>query len=193
MLMKHPDIDLIYFAGYVSDASVVLRSLSDVHADASLKMMGGDALYVQGDYSLDAFSNYERLRFTSFAFPDQHSSFAQLYARTFDPGNQYQPFSYGRNFPDADAILSDEAMTAVTNSLQQLLAAEVKQITPELLTQQLRKAQVSLAAMGESGSLAFNAQGNVVGGNIFVLSGAHNGTTSVLKQYDYAQLQRDMR
>src|SRR5437660_1271844 len=60
-LQKSPD--LIYFAGYARDVSQLLVSLtaSNNPAAAHVQILGGDALYVMGDYTNPARSGFNRL------------------------------------------------------------------------------------------------------------------------------------
>src|SRR6266581_2647395 len=66
---KNPD--LIYFAGYASDAGVLLANLPTSGPYAHLAVMGGDALYELQGYPPSAGPGFNRLRFTSFAYPDE--------------------------------------------------------------------------------------------------------------------------
>jgi hypothetical protein len=86
-------------------------------------VLGGDALYILGNYNQIAKTNYNRLSFTSFAFPDEwsyvhltgpaNSRFFQDYASTFDAKDidpkQLMLGSYNWGRPDADVMLSYEA------------------------------------------------------------------------------------
>ncbi|HEY4389008.1 MAG TPA: ABC transporter substrate-binding protein [Ktedonobacteraceae bacterium] len=155
-LSKKPD--LIYFAGFVNDASVLLQLLPACsNPNSCLKVMGGDALYVQRDYSLDAYKSYSRLIFTAFAFSDawekqgagQEPLFFQEYAHTFDPSGQYQPGKYGFNRADADAILSYDAMQAFLHGITQL-SSQDEHLTPGTLLKSLQQIDASHAFQGVS-------------------------------------------
>ncbi|GCE14427.1 ABC transporter substrate-binding protein [Tengunoibacter tsumagoiensis] len=184
----HPD--LIYFAGYVSDASVVLKSLPPCQ-NVCLKMMGGDALYVQGDYSLEAFSSYKRLYFTSFAFPDewkgeQPAFFAQ-YTQAFDPHNQYQQKKYGYNLPDADAILAYDAMRTLLWAVSQVVLLN-KSLTPEAVRQALSQLTNENAIQGVSGPLAFASNGDALAKPVLILAGQPDGSTTLCYVQGQVQL-----
>lgn len=182
----HPD--LIYFSGYVNDATVLLQNLPACGTTGNcLQVMGGDALYVQGDYSLAAYNNYSRLIFTAFASPDAwriqglpEPAFFNEYATTFDPHQQHQPGTYGYNLSDADAILSYDAMQVLVRavSLAQTQGQTTKNITPTTIQQSLTQITGNQSVQGVSGNIAFH-NGEVTGKPVLVLQGGPNGQTSL--------------
>ena len=67
------EADLIYFSGYASDASTLLTDLPTSGQFAKLPVLGGDALYELGGYQSSSHAAGVRLRFTTFAYPDEWS------------------------------------------------------------------------------------------------------------------------
>src|SRR5207253_8367802 len=130
---KNPD--LIYFAGYASDAGVLLANLPTSGPYAHLAVMGGDALYELKGYPPSAGPGFNRLRFTSFAYPDewdvlhltaQKPAFFKEYPADFDPNNQHPRGSYGYTRADNDVILSYDAMLAILNASANILGSNQK-------------------------------------------------------------------
>ncbi|WP_126596739.1 branched-chain amino acid ABC transporter substrate-binding protein [Dictyobacter aurantiacus] len=178
ILQQKPD--LIYFAGYVNEASVMLKRLPPcVAGQPCLSVLGGDALYVEGDYSLDAFKNYGRLSFTAFASQErsqaQHPQFFADYAHDFDPAGQYRPGTYGYNATDADVILGYDATQSLLTAYQQLQASGQKKITGE----QIQRFLHSITINGVSGKIQFDHNGNPIGKEIVILKGNENGHTTI--------------
>jgi len=185
-LQKKPD--LIYFAGFVNDASVVLSLLPPCSSSGPcLKVMGGDALYVQRDYSLEAYKSYSRLILTAFAFPDawkaqgltQEPLFFKEYAQIFDPTSQYQPGKYGFNRADADAILSYDAMQAFLHATSQLTAIHAT-LTPDTVQLALKQIDASHAFQGVSRKISFSPDGNPLDEQVVILVGKPDSQTSLI-------------
>ncbi|GCE19811.1 branched-chain amino acid ABC transporter substrate-binding protein [Dictyobacter kobayashii] len=178
ILQQKPD--LIYFAGYVNEASVMLKRLPPCQAGQScLAVLGGDALYVQGDYSLEAFKNYGRLHFTAFAAQarsqSQHPQFFINYARDFDPAGQYRPGTYGYNATDADVILGYDATLVLIKASQQLQAQGQSQMTGT----QMQKVLQTISVDGVSGEIHFDHNGNPIAKDIIIMKGSENGHTTI--------------
>ncbi|GHO83506.1 branched-chain amino acid ABC transporter substrate-binding protein [Dictyobacter formicarum] len=178
ILQQKPD--LIYFAGYVNEASVMLKRLPSCQAgQPCLSVLGGDALYVEGDYSLDAFKNYGRLSFTSFAAQErsqpQHPQFFADYAKDFDPAGQYRPGTYGYNATDADVILGYDATLVLLKAYGQLQARGQSHITGAQIQQVLQTITVN----GVSGEIHFDRNGNPIAKDIVILKGSENGHTTI--------------
>lgn len=172
--------DLIYFAGYVNEASAVLTHLPACQSKTQcLLVLGGDALDVQGDYSLDAFKNYGRLRFTAFASEQQsqplHPQFFADYTKTFDPLDQYRAESYGYNATDADVILGYDATSVLIQASQQLQAKGSQALTALNMQQTLRQITVK----GVSGTIHFDHNGNAIDKPILILKGNDNGRPTI--------------
>lgn len=158
--------DIIFFAGYASDASTLLPLLPPCQPSAStcLQVLGGDALYVVGDYTKDALSNFYRLNFTAFAYPDMWS-IAQLqapaffceYAQQFDD-KQAHSSPYGYTRPDGDATLAYDAtyvlLSAYNNALLKL-PSETSRPTASDVQQSLLQINESGPLQGASGRIAF--------------------------------------
>ena len=113
-------INLIYFAGNSVDINGLLP---DLPANTNVHVMGGSALYQLGGY---AGTNYSRLLFTSFAFPDEWgspprsdappiaSSILQTYPQSFAGTQPRGVYGYVR--PDSDVLLSTDALTVLAQS-----------------------------------------------------------------------------
>lgn len=176
--------DLIYFAGYVNEASVLLKRLPSCKVNC-LTVLGGDALYVQGDYSLETFKNYGRLRFTAFAFQTRsqaaHPQFFTNYTRDFDPQGQYRAGTYGYNATDADIILGYDATLVLIQASQQLQARGQQHLNGQELQQVLR----NISVQGVSGKIHFDAGGNPIAKDIVVLQGREDGTTVIDHSLDH--------
>ncbi len=172
--------DLIYFAGYVNEASVVLTHLPACQANGQcLLVLGGDALDSQGDYSLDAFKNYGRLRFTVFASEQQsqplHSRFFADYTKDFDPLGQYRAGSYGYNATDADVILGYDATSVLIQASAQLQAQGKQALT----AQNMRNVLTHITVNGVSGTIRFDRNGNPINKPILVLKGSDDGHSTI--------------
>ncbi|MBV9690511.1 MAG: ABC transporter substrate-binding protein [Ktedonobacteraceae bacterium] len=187
-LAQHPD--LIYFAGYVHDASVVLQNLPACEPVPGncLLVMGGDAFYTEEDYSSEASKSYSRLRFTAFAFPDEwriqglqeRPQFFNEYAQDFDPHKQYQTDKYGYEPADGNAILAYDAMQALLHASAMLLEGGKASFTAADLQQALTQIFGSHALTGVSGTIAFGPDGNPINKQVLVLAGGANGQTSLV-------------
>ncbi len=181
--------DLIYFSGYTSDASVLLTDLPTSGPFASLRIMGGDALYEIGGYQSSSHVGAGRMRFTSFAYPDewgilcaQHQSFAcslpsffANYNTYYDPNNQHKTGIYGYTRADGDTILSYDALVVMLTASNNALTGTKTTMTPADLLQALRKIQGTQAVQGVSGQISFGSDGNPVNKAIVVLKVAIGG------------------
>jgi eukaryotic-like serine/threonine-protein kinase len=176
--------DLIYFAGYANDASVLLTDLPTSGPIANLQIMGGDALYELGGYTSSASGARVRLHFTSFAYPDewqilcaQRKSFAcsppaffAEYKAAYDPNNQHKtgnPYGYTR--ADGDTILSYDALMVMLHASSNALTGTKTTMTLADLLQALRKIQGAQAVQGVSGQISFGSDGNPINKAIVTL------------------------
>ncbi len=165
--------DLIYFSGYADDVSVLLTNLPS----GNIMVMGGDALYQLGGYQTSSRANFNRLRFTAFAYPDQWQAlglanspkipaFFREYPAYFNPTNQSHPSPYGYTRATPDATLSYDAMVALLTGYR--LAGKTN-ATPSDVQQGLTKIQGANAIQGASGQIAFGANGDPVDKAIVIL------------------------
>src|SRR6266851_1420117 len=183
--------DLIYFAGYASDASVLLTDLQAPGQPASLQIMGGDALYELGGYTSSAHGAATRLHFTTFAYPDEWQnlcssgksfactppSFFTDYKADYDPGNLHAS-GYGYTRTDADVMLSYDATLVMLTASGNALTGTKTAITPNDLLQALKQINGARAIQGVSGQIALGPDGNpinkafvilkVIGGGFYV-------------------------
>jgi ABC-type branched-subunit amino acid transport system substrate-binding protein len=181
--------DLLYFSGYVNDATVLLKNLPACGSGTGncLQVMGGDALYVQGDYSLADYNSYSRLIFTAFASPDAwriqglaEPAFFNEYAATFDPHQQYQPGTYGYNLSDADTMLAYDAMQVLERaiSLAQGQTQSSTNITSAAIQQSLNQITGNQSVQGVSGTISFH-NGEISGKPVLVLQGRPDRQTII--------------
>lgn len=171
-LSKKPDF--IYFAGYSNDVSTLLINLPP----GNLPVVGGDALYELGGYPKSARGGFNRLRFTTFAYPDEWEVqgygsrkpiFFSEYAAAYDPNGQHPRGIYGFTRPTNDVILSYDAMTALLLGCNNALSTGKKTMTPEDLRSGLSKITGVNAFQGVSGQIAFDSGGDPVNKAIVIL------------------------
>jgi eukaryotic-like serine/threonine-protein kinase len=170
--------DLIYFAGYSNDVSVLLTNLPTSGQFANLQVMGGDGLYELSGYPPTARAGFGRLRFTAFAYPDEwvalglvskEPAFFQDYANTYDPNHTHTTSPYGYSRADNDAILSFDGMQAMLYASKMALSGGKTSITPTDLQQALSKLNGANAIQGVSGQIALGPDGNPVNKAVVVL------------------------
>lgn len=170
--------DLIYFAGYSNDVSVLLTNLPTSGQFANLQVMGGDGLYELAGYPPTARAGFGRLHFTAFAYPDEWTalglaskapSFFNDYANTYDPNRTHTASPYGYSRADNDAILSYDAMQALLYASKMALSGGKTSITPVELQQALSKLNGPNAIQGVSGQISFGPDGNPVNKAVVVL------------------------
>ncbi|GHO89481.1 bifunctional serine/threonine-protein kinase/ABC transporter substrate-binding protein [Dictyobacter formicarum] len=166
--------DLIYFSGYATDVSTVLSDLPP----GNLPVMGGDALYELGGYQSSARANFSRLRFTSFAYPDewdvlkysaQKPGFFNEYSSAFNPDGQHPGGAYGFTRADNDVILSYDATVTMLTAYNIALNIGKQNPTPQDLRQALLKINGANAIQGVSGQISIGANGDPVDKAILVL------------------------
>jgi eukaryotic-like serine/threonine-protein kinase len=182
--------DLIYFAGYASDASVLLTDLPTSGPFANLQIMGGDALYELGGYTSSASGARVRLHFTTFAYPDEWQilcssgksfactppSFFADYKADYNPNNQHttgNPYGYTRT--DADVMLSYDATLVMLTASGNALTGKKTLITPNDLLQALKQINGAQAIQGVSGQIAFGSDGNPINKAIVTLKVVNGG------------------
>lgn len=184
--------DLIYFSGYASDVGTILKNLSACRVSnqrGCLLVMGGDGLYLQGDFALGSLTNYDRLRFTAFTFPvagkgqtaDQ-KQFLAAFTHTYDPNNQYQPGTYGYNLPESHTMLSYDTMRVLLYASDTLMTYGDVNFRPEDLQAALSAIDVEHPFAGLSWPIAFGPLGNDVNGRAVIIAGSANGKLSLVWQ-----------
>lgn len=181
--------DLIYFSGYASDVGTILKNLPPCHGKSCLLVMGGDGLYLQGDYTLGSLTNYERLRFTSFTFPVTGKSatpaqqqFETAFNRDFDPSNQYRQGTYGYNVPEAHTMLSYDTMRVLVYASNMLMTYDDVNFSPEDLQAALSQIDAEHPFAGLSWPIAFGPLGNDINGGAVIIAGSANGKLSLVWQ-----------
>ena len=171
--------DLIYFAGYASDASALLTDLPNYSSMSNVPVLGGDGLYELNGYSdkARASSAFTRLRFTGFAYPDEwgllangapQPAFFTDYSSDFNPDGSHSGYGYTR-FTDS-VMLSYDAMVTILTGCKNGLNGQ-KTLTPTALQQGLTQITGSKAIQGVSGQIAFsNANGDPVDKAVLILT-----------------------
>jgi len=130
--------------------------------------MGGNCLYLQGDYTLGSLTNYDLRRLTSFTGPVTGKSatpaqqqFQAAFNRDFDPNNQYQPNTYGYNLPEAHTMLSYDTMRVLVYASNTLMTYDDVNFSPEDLQAALSQIDAEHPFIGLSWPIAFGALGSV--------------------------------
>ncbi|GAC1567521.1 MAG: hypothetical protein NVS3B14_13830 [Ktedonobacteraceae bacterium] len=181
--------DLIYFSGYAADASVLLTDLPTSGAFANLQVMGGDALYELGGYQSSSHAAGVRMRFTTFAYPDEwgalcaaRQSFAcnipaffSDYSSDFNPNNAHPGNPYGYTRADGDVILSYDATMTMLTAAQTMLTGSKTSLTPADLLSGLRQIHGAKAIQGVSGQISFDSQGNPTNKALVILKIVQGG------------------
>jgi serine/threonine protein kinase/ABC-type branched-subunit amino acid transport system substrate-binding protein len=181
--------NLIYFAGYASDASVLLTDLP-TSGLASVPIMGGDALYEVGGYGSSFHAGATNLNFTTFAYPDQWQvlcsqgqtfactppPFFALYKTYYDPNNQHTTGSpYGYTRADGDTILSYDATVAMLAAVNNALTGSKTAITPNDLLLGIKAIQGPDSLQGVSGQIGFGSDGNPTNKSLVILKVVDGG------------------
>jgi len=180
--------NLIYFAGYANDASVLLTDLPSSGL-ATVPIMGGDALYEIGGYGSSFHAGSSNLNFTSFAYPDewkflcgQGQTFActpppffSFYNAYYDPHNQHPSPTYGYTRADGDAILSYDATLAMLTAVNNALTGSKTAITTNELLLGIKQINGAKALQGVSGQIAFGSDGNPTNKALVILKVVNGG------------------
>ncbi len=182
--------DLIYFSGFANDASVLLTDLPTSGPLANVYVMGGDALYELGGYQSSALAARDRLRFTTFAYPDEWQilcsagqqfacnppAFFNNYKSAFNPTNQpVQGNPYGYTRADGDVILSYDAEMVMLTAISNALTGNKTAITSDDFIKALKNIQGARAIQGVSGQISFDTKGNPVNKAFVILKVAGGG------------------
>ncbi|MBO0784301.1 MAG: ABC transporter substrate-binding protein, partial [Ktedonobacteraceae bacterium] len=177
-LRSNPDV--IYWAGYASDLSVMLNALPPSGLGAQIPIVGGAGLYELGGYNHSAHARLKQLHFLSYAYPDewelaglasQKPFFFQQYSNAFNPSGKIGPGAYGSTRADNDAIVSyDATLTLFTAATSVLDSKGTKSITPEQLQQALTEIDDAHPLQGVSGRIAFGQDGNPINKPLLLLS-----------------------
>ena len=181
--------DLIYFAGYANDASVLLKELPTTGPLSTAPIMGGDALYELGGYNSSLHAAASRLNFTTFAYPDEWQflcnqgqsfacstpSFFDNYKTYFDPKNQHSTGAYGFQRADGDTILSYDATVAMLTAVNNALTGSKTTITTHDLLLGIEAIKGANALQGVSGQIAFGSDSNPINKSLVILRVVNGG------------------
>ncbi|HLZ58115.1 MAG TPA: ABC transporter substrate-binding protein, partial [Ktedonosporobacter sp.] len=161
-LQHHPDV--IYFAGYPADASILLQRMQP----ADPPVLGGNALYELGGYTKVPAANLSHLHFTALAYPDewdilnlsaQKPPFFTDYPQAFGPGNAQSPYGYTR--ADSGTMLAYDAILALLEASKLALKNHYP-ITGNDMQQALTGLTGPNAFQGVTGQIAFGPDGNPI-------------------------------
>jgi serine/threonine protein kinase/ABC-type branched-subunit amino acid transport system substrate-binding protein len=166
-LANKPAPNLIYFAGYADDVSVLLK---DLPTSNTLQIMGGDALYSQGGYPSGT-PGLTRLHFTAFAYPDEWSllgyaakkpAFFTDYPATYGQGKNLTGGPYGYTRAGYNVFLSFDATLALVDAAKNALGSQTTGLTPDKLRTGLLNITGANAIQGVSGQISFGSDGNPI-------------------------------
>ena len=178
--------DLIYFAGYPNDLSVLLNdSRLTSRQKSHLHVMGGSALYILGGYTT---RTYKQLYFTAPAYPDEwgylgskNTSLVDKYNREYQ--SDFDAFGlrsgYGYIRSDGYSMLSYDAMLALLEASRRVPNAKTLDDIQQALA---GIGSQSPAIQGVSGQISFStadqsATGSSVNKTILMLCVVGDGTT----------------
>jgi serine/threonine protein kinase/ABC-type branched-subunit amino acid transport system substrate-binding protein len=183
-LSSNPAPDLLYFAGYANDVSVILEQLPKNTNFPNLQVLGGDALYELGGYPQSAREGFSRLHFTAFAYPDEWDvlgygskkpSFFTDYANYFDPQRQHTGSPYGFTRAAYNVVLSYDAMLALLQASNNVLKSGNAHPTPTDVQQALTQINGANAIQGVSGQISFGSNGDPTNKAVIVLYVSQGG------------------
>jgi serine/threonine protein kinase/ABC-type branched-subunit amino acid transport system substrate-binding protein len=180
------DPDLIYFAGYPNDLTVLLVDLGT--SRPNLQVLGGDALYAPKGYPRSARVGFHRLNFTAFAFFDQWDilgmdkpQFFSEYPNDFNPaGQDHSSDPYGFTRADVGVMLSYDAMSALFQGSQNVLVAQ-KALTSATLRDGLTQITSAKAIQGVSGQISFGKDGDPIDKAVVILYIDQEGYTKMVQ------------
>jgi ABC-type branched-subunit amino acid transport system substrate-binding protein len=152
--------DLIYFSGYADDLAVLLINFPT--SQPNLQVLGGDGLYTPNAYPPSAKAGFNRVRFTSFAYPDTWSIlhkdqplFFSEYSADYNPAHaDHSANPYGYTRADFGTILAYDATFALLQGCQNVLSAK-NTLTPDSLQHGLTQITGANAIQGVSGQISF--------------------------------------
>jgi eukaryotic-like serine/threonine-protein kinase len=182
----NPAPTVLYFSGYSTDISTLMTDLPTSGPWANVQIMGGDALYELAGYQSSANIAWNRVRFTSFTYPDvwnvlnlasQKPPFFLDYAQDFDPNHTHSGGAYTWDRPDSDVMLSYDGVTALLSAAKDTNASQVTVAAEE---QALTHLNGPNAIQGVSGQISFDASGDPTNKAVVVLQVALKGTISML-------------
>jgi eukaryotic-like serine/threonine-protein kinase len=165
-LQHHPDI--IYFAGYPADVSILLQHLQP----SDPPVVGGSALYKLGSYTYVTHAGLSHLHISALAYPDEwdilcSSGLSQAcskplfftdYPQAFDDG-KHQQAPYGYTRADSGTTLDYDATMAFLKASEHLAK---ESLTHDQMQQALAGLTGSNALQGAAGQLAFGSDGNPI-------------------------------
>jgi serine/threonine protein kinase/ABC-type branched-subunit amino acid transport system substrate-binding protein len=179
-LSNKPVPDLIYFAGYSDDVSILLK---DLPASNPIAVLGGDALYNLGGYPAGT-PGLTRLHFTAFAYPDEWSilgyaskkpAFFTDYPNTYGKGPNHSGGPYGYTRAGYNVVLSFDATLALLDASKNALGTQTTGLTPDKLKTALSNIKGAKAIQGVSGQISFGPDGNPMNKAVVTMHVAKGG------------------
>ncbi len=174
-----PAPDLIYFAGYSADVSILLK---DLPSSSNVQIMGGDALYNLGGYPSGT-PGVTRLHFTAFAYPDEWAilgyaskkpAFFTDYPKTYG-GRNHSGGPYGYTRAGYNVVLSFDATLALLDAGKNGLGTQTSGLTPDKLKAALLNINGAKAIQGVSGQISFGSDGDPVNKAVITMHVATGG------------------
>lgn len=161
--------DLIFLAGYASDANALLTKLPNTGPYAQLQVLGGEAFYELNGYTPDSRKNFSRLHFIAFAYPDewdflqltqQKPAFFREYGDDFDPNTLHSNGDYGYRRADNDTILSYDTMKVLLIASDRAIINDTIMLSTHELQQALSQVNGINSIQGVGGQISFRTDGN---------------------------------
>jgi eukaryotic-like serine/threonine-protein kinase len=164
----NPVPDTIYFSGYAADVSTLMTYLAQNNVWTHVQIIGGDAFYQLGGYEPSSRPVWNRLHFTSFAYPDawtilgygeQKPAFFANYTKYLDTGtgSPHPTGDYGWNRTDSDVMLSYDATVAFLTAIGNVGKSQVSVSDVEQALTQLHD---SKAFQGVTGQISLSSKGD---------------------------------
>ncbi|GCE09782.1 ABC transporter substrate-binding protein [Dictyobacter aurantiacus] len=188
-----PDLDLIYYAGYVQDVSHLLNLLPDAKRYPGLEVMGGDGLYDPSDLPSGIYppTSFGRMVFTAHAYSDQWQ-FAHLtnppffcdYTHDFDPSTPCPGPNtnkkYGYNRASTFSILTYDGLSLLLNASGKAISNLGINFDPPYLQSVIRTIKGNQAFQGVSGRISIDSNGNPINKAVVILRVDENGMTRMI-------------
>lgn len=189
--------DLIYFTGRSDGMIRLLDNLNPCGKDNTVRIMGADTLYQLATAPNSGYPPYayNRLYYTSFAFPQEwelsglklfRPTFFDDYPRYFDPDHRYAASPvYGHTLANGHVILEYDALLTLLSAIQDTVKdTKMLPFKLESLQAHLSSIHGSKAIQGASGCIDFGSapDGDPVNKTIVMLHVDEHGDTELVPQ-----------
>jgi len=191
VLIRQPNLDLIYFSGYPEDASALFEQLPSASIYPHLRIMGGDALGVKESYRFKIIppKTYGRFYYTVFAHPDEDKSqpitspFFCEYTSDFDPHVQCPSANSGLrehfNQPNAEGMLGYDATLVLIVASAAATQKNGVNFSPEDLQASIGNIRGDQSIQGVTGQISLEGGSDPANKAIVMLSADSAGTVSI--------------